>query len=214
MKTLIAAAAATLAISAPAFAQITDVEAHFASEFTSNDAKIYDGVPGNVTDRAVELHAGIYAEDDTNNRGWFGMSGRVRFGCLALPQRGVAPATGQQRVMRAAFHHLARFQHDDLIGIDNGRQPVGNGQHSAPLAHGPEFGLNVTLGLGIKGRGRFVQQQNRRIAQDRAGDSNPLFLPTREHHSPLPDICAVSVGKCSEEFIRRGGLGGGFDLSV
>ena len=79
MKTLIAAAAAAVALTAPAFAQVTDVEAHFASEFTSNDAKIYDGVPGNVTDRAVELHAGIYAEDETNNRGFSLEADDVRF---------------------------------------------------------------------------------------------------------------------------------------
>ena len=79
MKTLIAAAAAAVALTAPAFAQITDVEAHFASEFTSNDAKIYDGVPGNVTDRALELHAQIFAEDESNNRSLVPAADDLRF---------------------------------------------------------------------------------------------------------------------------------------
>ncbi|MEO1455328.1 MAG: hypothetical protein AAFV31_16060 [Pseudomonadota bacterium] len=69
MKTLIAAATLAL-ISAPAFAQVTDVEAHFASDFTANEARVYtDGVDGNVTDLALELHAALYEEDETNNRG-------------------------------------------------------------------------------------------------------------------------------------------------
>ncbi|MEO1580154.1 MAG: hypothetical protein AAFS05_15935, partial [Pseudomonadota bacterium] len=63
MKTLIAAATLAL-ISAPAFAQVSDVQAHFASDFTSNEARVYtDGVDGNVTDLALELHAGLYEED-------------------------------------------------------------------------------------------------------------------------------------------------------
>ncbi|MEL6645918.1 MAG: hypothetical protein AAFQ79_18450, partial [Pseudomonadota bacterium] len=28
-----------------------------------------DGVPGNVTDAALEIHAGLYEEDESNNRG-------------------------------------------------------------------------------------------------------------------------------------------------
>ncbi|MBT8454743.1 MAG: hypothetical protein HKO95_04030 [Rhodobacteraceae bacterium] len=69
MKTLIIAAAAALSLTAPAFAQVTDVEAHFAQDFTSNDAKIYDGVDGGTNDLALDLHAGLYEEDESNNRG-------------------------------------------------------------------------------------------------------------------------------------------------
>ncbi|MEL6643935.1 MAG: hypothetical protein AAFQ79_08375 [Pseudomonadota bacterium] len=78
MKTLIAAATLAL-ISAPAFAQITDVEAHFASDFTGNEAKIYDGVPGGLTETALELHAALYAEDDSNNGGLEFQADDLRF---------------------------------------------------------------------------------------------------------------------------------------
>ncbi|MEL6801508.1 MAG: hypothetical protein AAFO80_16670, partial [Pseudomonadota bacterium] len=48
----------------------SDVQAHFASDFTSNEARVYtDGVDGNVTDLALELHAALYEEDESNNRG-------------------------------------------------------------------------------------------------------------------------------------------------
>ncbi|MEM1065396.1 MAG: hypothetical protein AAGJ74_09095, partial [Pseudomonadota bacterium] len=70
---------------APAFAQVTDVQAHFASDFTSNDAKIYDGVgaPANAT--ALEIHASLYEQDEDNNRG-LDVSGET----LSVSTRGVA----------------------------------------------------------------------------------------------------------------------------
>ncbi len=69
MKTLILSAAATLALSGAALAQVSDAEAHFAKDFVGNEAKIYDGVDGGVTETALELHAALYAEDEDNNGG-------------------------------------------------------------------------------------------------------------------------------------------------
>ncbi|MEM1065621.1 MAG: hypothetical protein AAF771_14350 [Pseudomonadota bacterium] len=69
MKTLIAAAAAALALTAPAYATVTDAQAHFASDFTSNDAKIYDGVASPATDTALAIHASLYDQDESNNGG-------------------------------------------------------------------------------------------------------------------------------------------------
>lgn len=72
MKTLILASAAALALTAPAFAaqvSLGDVEAHFASDFVSNEAKIYDAVEGGTTEAALEIHAGLFAEDESNNGG-------------------------------------------------------------------------------------------------------------------------------------------------
>ena len=97
MKTLILSAAATLALSGAALAQVTDVEAHFAKDLTGNEAKIYDGVDGGVTDTALELHAALYAEDEDNNRGL-----DVTPSSLRVSTKGVANDTATQIFARIA----------------------------------------------------------------------------------------------------------------
>ena len=80
MKTLILSAAATLALSGAALAQVTDAQAHFAQDFTGNEALIYDGVPGDVSPSSLrvstkggivnDVAAGIFAQiaDENRNR--------------------------------------------------------------------------------------------------------------------------------------------------
>lgn len=58
--------------------------------------------------------------------------GRLDLGGLARPHFGVQPAPGQQFAMGAPFRHLAAVQDDDLVGMDDGRQPVRDDQRGAP----------------------------------------------------------------------------------
>src|SRR3982751_2615290 len=46
------------------------------------------------------------------------------FGDLALPQIGIEAALVEQLVMSAALGDCALVEHDDLVGVDNGREAV------------------------------------------------------------------------------------------
>ena len=51
---------------------------------------------------------------------------------LALPHLRVQAPLCQQGGMVAAFSHLAAVEHQDLVGIDDGREAVGDDQCRAP----------------------------------------------------------------------------------
>src|SRR3989475_427493 len=83
---------------------------------------------------------------------------------------------------------------DDPVGVPHGRQPVRDHEHG-PTAH--ELGqrlLDHELALRVEVRGRLVEDQDRRILEERAGDRDPLALAAGEAHAPLADERVVTVG--------------------
>ena len=75
------------------------------------------------------------------------------------------------------FHDQSFFQNNDAIRIRNGGQAVGNGDHGAPLACAGQRVLDFMLCLGIERRCRLIQQQDRWVFQQGAGNPHPLFFP-------------------------------------
>ena len=57
--------------------------------------------------------------------------------------------------------------------------------------------LHQPLGLGVERRGGLVQDQDRRVLQDRAGDRDPLALAAGEPAAALADhgVVAVAAGR-------------------
>ena len=73
---------------------------------------------------------------------------------------------------------------------------------------------NLGLAFGVERRGRFVEQQQRRIAQDRARDRDPLPLSARERNAALANLRFHS---CRQRRDKRSGmrvLGCARDLGV
>ncbi len=64
-------------------------------------------------------------------------------------------------------------------------QTVGNDQGCAALHEGAQRLLHFGLAFGVQGARRLVKQQHRRIAQDCAGNRNPLALPAGQGDSAL-----------------------------
>ncbi len=59
--------------------------------------------------------------------------------------------------MRAALSHPAVVEDDDLVGIDDGRQPVGDDDGGAVAGDAVERLLDLALGMAVEGGGRLVQ---------------------------------------------------------
>ena len=55
--------------------------------------------------------------------------------------------------------------------------------------------LHEQLGLGVERRGRFVEDQDRRVLQERARDREPLPLPAGQALPALADRRVVAVGQ-------------------
>ena len=64
------------------------------------------------------------------------------------------------------------------------------------------------LRLGVERGGRFVEDEDRRVAQDRAGDADALALPAREGEAALAHHGVVAVRHLRDELIRIGHLRG------
>ena len=97
-----------------------------------------------------------------------------------------AAGTGQSRV-RPLLDNASMMHDEDAVAREHGREPMGDHDRSAPLHQFRERRGNQRLAFGIKRRGRLVEQEERRVAQDGAGDGDPLALSARKRDTALAD---------------------------
>ncbi len=128
-------------------------------------------------------------------------SGRAFFRGLVCPHGSIFPALRQQCLVASGFRHHAVFQHEYPVGIDDGREAVGNGYHRAPLPHGLQRELDVALRLAVERRGGLVEQQDRRILQKRARNADPLLFAARKLQPALAHGGLVAFRQRDDEVV-------------
>jgi hypothetical protein len=109
-----------------------------------------------------------------------GVGAGRRFARLLGHQLGIDAALRHQVGMAALLGDLAAVQHQDAVAVDHARQAMGEDQGGAALHQPVERLLDHRLVLGIDGAQRLVEHQDRRVAQQRAGDRQPLALAAGE----------------------------------
>ena len=92
----------------------------------------------------------------------------------------VPAASGDELVVRARLDEPAVVEHRDRVGVADGGEPVGDRDRRAPAGQLVERPLEGALGGGVERRGRLVEHEHGRVAQDGAGHGQPLLLTTRE----------------------------------
>src|ERR1700722_13688297 len=102
-------------------------------------------------------------------------------------QLGVGSTQRQELVVRALLCDHAAFQHDDFIRIADGAQPVRNGEHGSSFHQAFQGFDDQSFRFGVQGCRRFVENQNRVIAYDRARDADALALAAGEGISAVAD---------------------------
>ena len=127
-------------------------------------------------------------------------------------ERGVAAALAQQLVVPAGFDDHAVLHHQDAVGVGDGVQPVRDHERGAVLAQMRHRILHQPLGFRIERGGRLVEQDDRRVLDQRARDRDALALAAGKLGAALADQGVVAFGKAGDEFVGVGGLGGGDDL--
>ncbi len=115
-------------------------------------------------------------------------------GQLRSHQVAIRAVARDQLGMPAALRHRAVLQHQDAVGVDHAGQPVCQDQRGA-AGHQPIEGLlDHRLVLRVHRGQRFVQHQDRRVAQQRAGDGDALALAARQPRAALADHRLVAIG--------------------
>ena len=102
--------------------------------------------------------------------------------------------------MTAALGNTPALHHDDAVGMLDGGQPVCDHQRRASLHQGGQGRLHMLFGFAVQGRGGFIQQQDRRIFQQGAGNRQALALATRQTHTILANQGVKAHRHIADEF--------------
>ena len=98
-------------------------------------------------------------------------------GELARDEMRVEAALVQELAMSAGLGHAPVLEDDDPLRVAHGGEPVRDHQRRPVPQHRGQVPLDGAFGLGIEGAGGFIQDQDRRIREEGAGDVDPLPLP-------------------------------------
>ena len=107
--------------------------------------------------------------------------------------------------MRALFNQFRVFDHEDDVRTANRAEIMGDGDGRSSLHQRPQRSDDGFLGGGVQAGGRLVENQDRRIANDRPGNGDALALTAREGGAALADHGVVAVGHLFDEFMRDHG---------
>ena len=81
----------------------------------------------------------------------------------------------------------ALVHHQDAVAGEHGREPVRDHDGGALLHQPRERVLHQRLAFGIERGGRLVEQQERRVAQDRARNGDALALAAGQRDAAFAD---------------------------
>jgi len=116
--------------------------------------------------------------------------------------------------MPAGLDDVAMIQHQDAVGADHARQPVRQDQRRAAPRETIDRLLDHRLVLGVDRGQCLVEDQDRRVAQQGAGDRQPLALAARQIDAALAEDRLIAVGQLQDEIMGVGVARRGFELVV
>ena len=104
--------------------------------------------------------------------------------------------------MRTLRDQTPVIQDEDPVGVANRRQPVRDHQGRVTRAQPPERIEHRLFGDGIDGRSGFIENQDRGLLQQRAGDTQSLPFSPRQGGAPLGDRGVIALRKPSHEHVH------------
>ena len=99
--------------------------------------------------------------------------------------------------MRSALDDPAVIENQDLVRAHDRRKPVRDHDAGAMRHQMLERLLDQPFGRRVDARRRFIQNQNRRILQERPRDREPLLFADAQFHSALAHHALRPFGKRS-----------------
>ena len=147
--------------------------------------------------REGEHGSGAAGAGASGGRGWGGLepaggSGDEGVGLVGLPlarargERSVPAPAGEQLVVGAALDDPAVVEHDDLVGVADGREPVGDRDRRAALGEAVERLLDGALGLGVERARRLVEDSTGGLRSTVRAIAMRCFSPPEKRYPRSP----------------------------
>ena len=136
-----------------------------------------------------------------------GRHAHVGRGCVAN-----APQVAGKLLRRTLTRDAPVCHLDHAIRGTRERRRMGDHDRGTPAHQRIEAFHHCRLALGVETGRRLVEHEDRRVAQDRAGNRDPLTLAAREAHPSLPEHGRIAVGELLDELMGGRSLGRSDDL--
>ena len=101
--------------------------------------------------------------------------------------------------MISSLDHFSSFDHDDIIGMSHGLEPVSDDDNSSSLEERIESLSDSFLTEWIERTCGFVEKDDIRIFEKYLGDSKTLLLSSWEPHSSLSNLGVESLLHLKDE---------------
>ncbi len=116
--------------------------------------------------------------------------------------------------MRPGFGDAAVLDHIDAARLDHCLQAMCHDEGGPPPPQFVERLLHLAFRFRIERGGRLVEQKDRRVLQEGAGDGDALLLAAGKLGAELADISVVAEAKAADEGVRMGRPGRGDDFTL
>ena len=167
-------------------------------------------------------HARASAAPPAGPSAWRGEAGadrrflvqRVADRGLDLPQAPVQAVLADELLVRPGLDDAAAVQDDDGVGGLQGREAVGDDQRRAPAVPLVQGLKDHRLGLGVDGAQGVVEDEDRRVLEDRPRQGHALALAAGERHAALAHQRVVALLELLDVVVDAGEHSGLLDLVV
>src|SRR5690606_4662278 len=96
---------------------------------------------------------------------------------LEIPHLGIAPVLFHQLGVTPALNDGALLHDEYEVCVHNGGQAMGDDQRRPALRQALQLFLYRLFRMAVQGRGRLIENEQRRILENGAGNGDTLALP-------------------------------------
>ena len=110
--------------------------------------------------------------------------------------------------MRPDIDDVATVQHQDLMAVGQGTEPVRHDQHGPAKRDALDVGIDQRLAFRIERAGGLIQDQDARIMDQRPRDRQTLALAAGQIGRTFLDPGLIAFGQTLDELLGAGQAGG------
>ena len=173
--------------------------------------------PAAVAERALEHRGDTVGVEQRAHRGHGGVRRRrgapaARDEALLGGEAPERPGDLEQLLRRPLLRHAPGLDHDDVVGVARERHRVRDEDRRAALHERHQAVHDLRLARRVEARGRLVEHEDRRVAQQDARDPDALALAARQPDALRAERAVEAAGQAADEVLGVGRAGGADDV--